>query len=618
MVAKRKNMKNKVVVFGGTIAISMFLMFSMSIAGVFNPDHFLGSNLKVETETDNISIDTDEGYTKLNPEVDNVFSNIEDKSSTDLEDSDNNMDDDNEEPCVFCADCFVNTIEGTAKLCDGSNAPDINVQVQSSSGTKTTSTGSSGYWQVDVGSLTGGNWTWGSSFTVTYSGSCSGISWTGSDSGTVSQPPTCLYDCGTTTLSPLNSLTATAGGSPITIDEGDTVSFTGSASGGYPSYSWYWDFDGDGASSLQSPSHQFNTAGVYDCTLTVTDSCSDTDDDIVTIAVSAPNNDPNNPSIPSGPATRDTGQSGTYSTSATDPDSNQVQYMFDWNASGSHDYSSWTALGASGHSDSSSHSWGSAGTYVVKALARDEYGAISDWSSGLTVIVRSPTNNPPNAFIDSIIPNPANQGQTVAFTGHGTDPDTGDTITGYNWRSNSDGELSTIASFSSSTLSAGTHTIYFKVQDNHGAWSTEVSQTLTINPASNNPPNKPITPNGMINGKVGNSYPYLTNATDPDGDKLKYGWDKDSDGTVDIWDDNGGSYYISGLTINTSISWSSRGTYSLKVIAEDEHGARSPWSDPLSVSMPKSRVINGPFFNFFENNPEMFPILRLLFQRLGL
>ena len=40
----------KAVVFGGAIDISVFLMFSMSIAGVINPDHFLDSNLKVETE----------------------------------------------------------------------------------------------------------------------------------------------------------------------------------------------------------------------------------------------------------------------------------------------------------------------------------------------------------------------------------------------------------------------------------------------------------------------------------------------------------------------------------------------------------------------------------------
>ena len=90
-------------------------------------------------------------------------------------------------------------------------------------------------------------------------------------------------------------------------------------------------------------------------------------------------------------------------------------------------------------------------------------------------------NQPPTAYIDTISPNPATQGDTVIFTGHGDDPD--GSIMAYNWRSSIDGQLSTSASFSTSTLSVGEHTIYFKVQDNNSAWSSEVSETLVINPS---------------------------------------------------------------------------------------------------------------------------------------
>ena len=96
---------------------------------------------------------------------------------------------------------------------------------------------------------------------------------------------------------------------------------------------------------------------------------------------------PDQPDPPSGPTALNTGVSGTYRTSATDPDGDQVQYRFDWDADGSHDYSSWTALGASGHVGSLSHSWGTAGTYTVKAQACDEHGATSFWSDPLTVTV---------------------------------------------------------------------------------------------------------------------------------------------------------------------------------------------------------------------------------------
>jgi hypothetical protein len=100
-----------------------------------------------------------------------------------------------------------------------------------------------------------------------------------------------------------------------------------------------------------------------------------------------PNIPPNTPNVPSGPTPLNPGESGVYTTLTTDPDGDQVQYMFDWNATGSHEYSGWTNLVPSGQFASLSHSWSNAGTYVVKAKARDEHAAESGWSDGLIVIV---------------------------------------------------------------------------------------------------------------------------------------------------------------------------------------------------------------------------------------
>ena len=102
----------------------------------------------------------------------------------------------------------------------------------------------------------------------------------------------------------------------------------------------------------------------------------------------------------------------------------------------------------------------------------------------------------------------------------------------------------------------------------------------------NNPPQKPTKPVGQLNGDVGTTYDYTTSSTDPDGHKLKYGWDWDGDDVVDEWDDNNGDYYPSGVSITTSHSWDESGSYYLKVKAEDELGAQSDWSDPLYVTMP--------------------------------
>jgi hypothetical protein len=91
------------------------------------------------------------------------------------------------------------------------------------------------------------------------------------------------------------------------------------------------------------------------------------------------------------------------------------------------------------------------------------------------------SNVAPVAYIDSITPSPAVDGEIVTFIGHGTDED--GIVTGYNWRSDVNGDLSTQASFSNSVLSVGTHTIYFKVQDDDGVWSEEVSLELEVKEA---------------------------------------------------------------------------------------------------------------------------------------
>lgn len=87
-------------------------------------------------------------------------------------------------------------------------------------------------------------------------------------------------------------------------------------------------------------------------------------------------------------------------------------------------------------------------------------------------------NKLPVAYIDSISPSEVAPGETVAFVGHGTDTD--GTVVGYKWRSDMDGDLSTMATFDSSELSEGFHTVYLTVQDNNGDWSEEVASNVTV------------------------------------------------------------------------------------------------------------------------------------------
>jgi hypothetical protein len=47
-------------------------------------------------------------------------------------------------------------------------------------------------------------------------------------------------------------------------------------------------------------------------------------------------------------------------------------------------------------------------------------------------------------------------------------------------------------------------------------------------------------------------------------------------------------------------SWTSKGTYEIKVKAQDEYGEESEWSDPLTVSMPRNKGIHNLFQQLFE------------------
>jgi hypothetical protein len=102
------------------------------------------------------------------------------------------------------------------------------------------------------------------------------------------------------------------------------------------------------------------------------------------VTYTTPNSPPNTPSTPSGPTSGYVNTSYTYSTSATDPEGDQVRYRFDW---GNGVISDWTGWVSSGSSASKSYSWSSSGTYQVKAQAQDSKYENSGWSSPLTVTI---------------------------------------------------------------------------------------------------------------------------------------------------------------------------------------------------------------------------------------
>ena len=97
-----------------------------------------------------------------------------------------------------------------------------------------------------------------------------------------------------------------------------------------------------------------------------------------------PNDPPNKPSKPQGPAKIGAGTSKQYSTSATDPEGDQVQYRFNW---GDGETSDWSSLVDSGTSVTMSHTWDDPGNYEIKSQAKDSNGEKSVWSDTLAIEV---------------------------------------------------------------------------------------------------------------------------------------------------------------------------------------------------------------------------------------
>jgi N-acetylneuraminic acid mutarotase len=128
-----------------------------------------------------------------------------------------------------------------------------------------------------------------------------------------------------------------------------------------------------------------------------------------------------------------------------------------------------------------------------------------------------PQNVPSTAYIDSITPDPATVNDSIMFVGHGIDPD--GSIIGYEWRSSINGVINTSATFNITTLSNGTHTIYFSVQDNSGAWSPEVTATVTVNkPLADDPLYQKLLD---LNAQIGNLREQNANLTDTTSDLTK-------------------------------------------------------------------------------------------------
>jgi len=135
-------------------------------------------------------------------------------------------------------------------------------------------------------------------------------------------------------------------------------------------------------------------------------------------------------------------------------------------------------------------------------------------------------------------------------------------------------------------LTPGTYIIEARGQNSVGNYDLTPSyDTVTIT-TGNTVPDKPSKPSGTNSGKINTAYTYTSSTNDSDGDQISY-WFEWGDGTNSGWV----GPYVSGENGSATHKWTTKGSYQIKVKAKDTNGGESPWSDELSISMPKTKKL---------------------------
>ena len=156
----------------------------------------------------------------------------------------------------------------------------------------------------------------------------------------------------------------------------------------------------------------------------------------------------------------------------------------------------------------------------------------------------------------------------------------------------------------------GTYYMIAKAKDVKGAesiWTDPFEITIV----EDEPPNEPSI-EGPTNGKVGIKYDYTFVTTDNDGDNLTYIVDWGDGTPVELF-----GPAASGEEVTGSHTWEEKGKYVIIVKAKDIYQVESN-SITLTMIITKDKPVNKTYINFIQNYKNLFPLIRLLFERLGL
>jgi len=252
-----------------------------------------------------------------------------------------------------------------------------------------------------------------------------------------------------------NPLLATLNASPSSGYAPLAVSFSGSATGGTPPYTYRWSFGDGGSSTVQNPSHTYSSPGSFTATLTVTDSQSATNSKSLTINVTSAAN----PLLASASASPSSGQAPlavNFNGSAT---GGTPPYTYRWNFGD----------GQSSTSQNASHTYSASGNYAAILTVTDSQSATATNSVSINVTAT------PGQLLATASGSPTSglAPLAVSFTGSatgGTPPYT------YNWNFG-DGSSSSAQNPSHTYSTIGNYTANLTVTD---SGSANASATVSI------------------------------------------------------------------------------------------------------------------------------------------
>ncbi|WP_055392973.1 PKD domain-containing protein [Flagellimonas eckloniae] len=232
--------------------------------------------------------------------------------------------------------------------------------------------------------------------------------------------------------------------------------------------SYAWDFKDGTTSSEVNPVTTFETPGVYNVDLTVTDGDGLEDTTTVIITVNAPNESPI--AIASAaPLNGEAPLQVDFNGSASTDDSAVVSYSWDFKD------------GNFSNEADPTHTFTSIGTFDVSLTVTDDNGATD--SAIISITVQNPQDNEAPVAVVSAAPESGNAPLEVSFTGSNSTDDVG--VTSYLWDFG-DGNSSTEADPTHTYTVAGNYTATLTVTD-AGGLTAMAAVDITVNEPNGSP-----------------------------------------------------------------------------------------------------------------------------------